>query len=120
MATTARRSRGCSSRPASGRSAPAADRLFQQSPVAVGLVLAAAEERDRSATGAAAERIDGLGADLLPIAFHVLRPGEAAPLERLEQVAGGGDVAVPFVDAFPTDAAGPEAHDQDAGAVGGF
>jgi hypothetical protein len=38
----------------------------------------------------------------------------------MEQVDRRGDVAVPFVDLFAADAAGPEAHDQDAGAVGGF
>jgi hypothetical protein len=88
--------------------------------VAVVLVLAAAEQRDRLATGAAAEGVDRLGGDLLPIAFHVPLPRQPLALEGAEQVDRRGDVSVPFVDLFPADAAGPEAHDQDAGAVGGF
>jgi hypothetical protein len=84
------------------------------------LVRAAAQERDRLAPGAAAERVDRVGQDLLPVAPHVLAPGEAAALEGVEQVHGGGQVAVPFVDPVAPDAAGPEAHDEDAGAVRGF
>lgn len=41
-------------------------------------------------------------------------------LEVEQQFAGGGDVAVPLVDPFAADAAGPEAHDEDSGAVGVF
>jgi hypothetical protein len=84
------------------------------------LVRAAAQQRDRLPAGAAAEGVDRLGPDLLPVAFHVPVPGQALVLERLEQFSGRGDVAVPFVDPVAPDPAGPEAHDQDAGAVGGF
>ena len=88
--------------------------------MAMGLFLAAAEQRDRLAAGAAAKGVDGLGPDLSPIPFHVLRPREAAVLDVEEQFAGGSQVPVPFVDAFAADAAGPEPHDQHAGAVGVF
>lgn len=85
--------------------------------MAVGLVLAAAQERDGFPARAASEGVDGLGADLPPVAPDVVPPRESGALEREEQVARGGDVAVPFVDAVAPDAAGPEAHDEDAGAV---
>ena len=83
------------------------------------LVRAAAQQRDRLPSGTAAEGVDRLGPDLLPVAFHVPVPGQPLMLEGLEQLPGGGDVAVPFVDPVAPDPAGPEAHDQDTGAVGG-
>jgi len=88
--------------------------------VAVIFVHAGAEERDRLPPGAAAELVEGLGRNLLPVAAHVVLPGQPFVLEGEEQVAGGREVAVPFVDLAAADAAGPEAHDEDAGAVGRF
>jgi hypothetical protein len=64
--------------------------------------------------------VDRLGPDLLPVALHVPLPGQAVVLDVGQQLPGGGEVAVPFVDLGPPDAAGPEAHDQHAAAVGGF
>ena len=66
------------------------------------LVLAAAQQRDRFPSRAAAEGVDRLGPDLLPVPFHVPVPGQALVLEGHEQFAGGGDVAVPFVDPVST------------------
>ena len=88
--------------------------------MAVVLVLAAAEQRDRLVPRPAAEGVDGLGPDLVPVALHVPIPGQAGVLDREEKVPRGGQVPVPFVDPLAADAAGPEAHDQDSGAVGGF
>ena len=88
--------------------------------MAVGLLGAAAEQGDGPAPGAAAERVDRLGTDLPPVASHVPAPGQTFVLEGVEQFARRGDVAVPLVDSVPSDPAGPEAHDQDAGPVGGF
>jgi hypothetical protein len=41
-------------------------------------------------------------------------------LVGVEQLPGGGQVAVPFVDLAPADAAGPEPHDEHARPVGFF
>jgi hypothetical protein len=88
--------------------------------MAVMLVRAGAEERDRLVPGAAAEGVDGVRPDFLPVTPDVLLPGQAVALEVEQQLAGGGDVTVPLVDPLAADAAGPEAHDEDAGAVGVF
>ena len=85
--------------------------------MAMGLVRAGAEERDGLVPRAAAERVDGLGPDLPPVAPDVVRPGEPAMFDGQQELAGGGEVAVPLVDEAAADAAGPEAHDQDPGAV---
>jgi hypothetical protein len=84
------------------------------------LILAAAEQGDGFLPRPAAEIVDRLGPDLLPVAPHIAVPGQAVVLDVGQQLAGGGQVAIPFVDLGPADAAGPEAHDQHAAAVGGF
>jgi hypothetical protein len=85
--------------------------------VAAVLVRAGAEDRDRLVARAAAESVDGRGRNLLPVAADVVLPGQAPVLDLEEQFPGGREVAVPLVDLVAADAAGPEAHDEDAGSI---
>ena len=88
----------------------------------MGVVLGGVEERDRAAAGEGAEMAEfvGVGLELGGVAAGELLPLGGVVGEPLAQRIGGGDVLEPEVDAGGGfgEAAGPEAVDEDAGAVG--
>jgi hypothetical protein len=81
------------------------------------LVRAGAEQRDGLVPRAAAERVDGGGRELLHVPAREGFPGKSLVLEGVDELPGGSEVAVPVVDLLAADAAGPEAHHEDAGSI---
>jgi hypothetical protein len=89
--------------------------LQEDRPVATAFVLAAAEEGDDAPPGS--EGGQGLRPELCPVAPDIFLPGQPAPLECKQKVAGGRDVSGPFVHLGFADSPRPESHDEDAGAI---
>src|SRR5262245_44059750 len=96
--------------------------LLQEAPVALALVLAAADEGDGLPSRKAAQLVElggGLGnAEAIEVAAAALGPGHAARLPVAQQRQVGAQLAEPQVDPVLANAAGPAPHDEHAEAVG--